>query len=136
MPNGRTFREHMRHNGKYVAKFQKYHAKLNEAFWKVNEEAMKDGALDRKTKELIALALVVSKHCDVCITFHIRDCLRHGCTEAEIMEALGVAVMEGDGPTMVYAGNALEALEEYQQGRTRPGDERKEPAKPEGAKPA
>ncbi|MCD6674210.1 MAG: carboxymuconolactone decarboxylase family protein [Burkholderiaceae bacterium] len=121
MPNGKSFREHMRHNGKYVTKFQKYHAKLNEAFWTVNEEAMKDGALDRKTKELIALALVVSKHCDVCITFHVRDCLKHGCTEAEIMEALGVAVMEGDGPTMVYAGNALEALEEYQQGKSQPG---------------
>jgi AhpD family alkylhydroperoxidase len=122
VPNGKSFREHMRHNGKYVTKFQKYHAKLNEAYWKVNAEAMKDGALNRKTKELIALALVVSKHCDVCIAFHIRDCVKHGCTEAEIMEALGVAVMEGDGPTMVYAGNALEALEEYQRVATSKGD--------------
>lgn len=115
MPNGKSFREHMRHNGKYVHRFQQYHEDLNKAFWKVADEAMKEGALNRKTKELIGLALVVSKHCDVCITFHIRDCLKAGCTEPEIMEALGVAVMEGDGPTMVYAGNALEALAEYQE---------------------
>ena len=75
---------------------------------------MAPGALDRKTKELIGLALVVAKHCDVCITFHVRDCLRAGCTEDEIMEALGVAVAIGDSPTMVYAGNAVEAFEEYQ----------------------
>ena len=114
MPIGESYRERMHHNGKFVTKFQNHQSEFNEAFWKAHAAAMKPGALDRKAKELIGLALVVAKHCDVCITFHVRDCLRAGCTEDEIMEALGVAVMEGDGPTMVYAGNAIEALEEYQ----------------------
>ncbi len=59
MPNGRSFREHMRRSGKYMVKLQEHHAKLNEAFWQVSAEAMKNGALDRKTMELIALAMVV-----------------------------------------------------------------------------
>lgn len=113
MPINESFRSRMHHNGKFVKRFQDHQSKLNEAFWAAHAAAMEPGALDRKTKELIGLALVVAKHCDVCITFHIRDCLRAGCTDDEIMEALGVAVMEGDGPTMVYAGNAVEALEEY-----------------------
>lgn len=114
MSTGASYRDRMRHNGKYVEKFQKHQSELNEAYWNVHKAAVKPGALSQKTKELIGLALVVGMHCDVCITFHVRDCLKAGCTEDEIMEALGVAVMEGSGPTMVYAGNAVEALEEYQ----------------------
>lgn len=113
MASGQTYRERMRHNGKFVTKFQESQPEVNEAYWNVNKAAMKPGALDQKTKELIALGIIVAKHCDVCITFHIRDCIRAGCTDEEIMETLSVAVMEGDGPTMVYAGNAVEALEEY-----------------------
>jgi len=121
MPHGMSFREYMRHNGKYVAKFQAHQQAVNEAYWKVHEEAMRPGALDKKTKELIALSIIVAKHCDVCITFHIRDCVRAGCTDDEIMETLSIAVMEGDGPTMVYAGNAVEALEEYRAAEAKAG---------------
>ena len=59
-------------------------------------------------------------HCDVCLTMHVRDCLRAGASREEVYEALNVAVMEGDGPTMVYAGWAVEALEEYLAGRPAP----------------
>ena len=61
----------------------------------------------------IGLALVVQARCDVCISYHVRDCLKAGCTPEEIYEALNVAVAEGDGPTMVYAGYAVEALDEW-----------------------
>lgn len=73
---------------------------------------MESGALDRKTKELIGLALVVSMQCEVCIAFHIRDCLQAGATKEEIYDALNVTLMQGSGPAMVYAGYAVEALNE------------------------
>ena len=49
------------------------------------------GALDAKTKELIALTIGVAARCDGCLTFHTHDALRAGATEteAEIMEMLG-----------------------------------------------
>ena len=50
--------------------------------------------------------------CEVCIAFHVRDCLEAGATKEQIYDALNVVVMQGSGPAMVYAGYAVEALDE------------------------
>ena len=70
------------------------------------------GALDAKTKELIALALGVAAHCDGCIGFHVKALIRAGATRAEIAEALGMAIYLGGGPSVMYAAEALGAYEE------------------------
>jgi AhpD family alkylhydroperoxidase len=94
-------------------KLARHDRELHRSYWKTHDLAMADGALDRKTKELIGLALVVTMQCDVCVSFHVRDCLAAGATREEIYDALNVAVMQGSGPAMVYAGYAVEALDEY-----------------------
>ena len=75
--------------------------------------ATRDGALDKKTKELIALALGVAAHCDGCIGFHVQALVRLGATKAEIEEALGMAVYMGGGPSLMYSANAVAAFEEF-----------------------
>lgn len=75
--------------------------------------ASRDGALDRKTKELIALALGVAAHCDACIGFHVQALVRLGTTKAELEEALGMAIYMGGGPSAMYSANALAAFEEF-----------------------
>ncbi len=52
-----------------------------------------DGALDTKTKELIAVALSVALKCKSCIAYHGRNALEHGATSDELLEACMVAVM-------------------------------------------
>ena len=76
------------------------------------EAAMADGALTRKTKELIALALGVAGHCDACLGFHLQTLIKLGVSRAEVEEALGVAVYMGGGPSLMYAADALAAFEE------------------------
>jgi AhpD family alkylhydroperoxidase len=76
------------------------------------EAATCDGALTRKTKELIALALGVAGHCDACLGFHLQTLIKLGATRAEVEEALGVAVYMGGGPSLMYAADALAAFEE------------------------
>lgn len=75
--------------------------------------ATKDGALDKKTKELIALALGVAAHCDACIGFHVQALVKLGTTKAELEEALGMAIYMGGGPSLMYSANALAAFEEW-----------------------
>ncbi len=75
--------------------------------------ATKDGALDKKTKELIALTLGVAAHCDACIGFHAQTLVKLGATKAEVEEALGMAVYMGGGPSLMYSANALAAFEEF-----------------------
>lgn len=74
--------------------------------------ATRDGALDRKTKELIALALGVAAHCDACIGFHVQALVKLGTTMAELEDALGMAIYMGGGPSLMYSANALAAFEE------------------------
>ena len=75
--------------------------------------ASREGALDKKTKELIALALGVAAHCDACIGFHVQALVRLDVTKAELEEALGMAIYMGGGPSMMYSANALAAFEEF-----------------------
>lgn len=79
----------------------------------LSQAATKDGALDKKTKELIAIALGVAAHCDGCIGFHTRTLIKLGTTREEFLEALGMAVYMGGGPSLMYAAEALKAFEEF-----------------------
>lgn len=73
--------------------------------------AIKDGALDPKIKELIALAIGVTTRCDGCLAFHAKAAARLGATRAEVAEAIGVAVYMGGGPSAIYGSEALAAFD-------------------------
>ncbi|WP_016696464.1 carboxymuconolactone decarboxylase family protein [Rhodococcus rhodochrous] len=72
-----------------------------------------DGALPRRIKELMALAIGIAVHCDGCLAYHVHDALKAGASRSEIMESIGVAIMMGGGPAVVYGCEALEAIDEF-----------------------
>lgn len=82
-------------------------------FYEMSGGATKDGALDKKTKELIALAIGVSTRCDGCIGFHTKALKALGATEAEVAETLGMAVYMGGGPSLMYAADAWSAFKQF-----------------------
>ncbi|MCI0424644.1 MAG: carboxymuconolactone decarboxylase family protein [Actinobacteria bacterium] len=84
-----------------------------EAYSALSSAATAPGVLDRKTKELIAFAIAVSKQCDGCMASHARGAFRHGATEDEVAEALGVAILMNGGPGTVYAPRAFAAFQDY-----------------------
>src|SRR5579864_9758655 len=86
-----------------------------QAFSALAQAAGRDGALDKKTKELIALALGVAAHCDGCIGFHAEALVKLGATRQEVEEALGMAVYMGGGPSLMYAADAIGAFEQFQE---------------------
>ena len=79
----------------------------------LHDAAMADGALSGATKELIALAIAVTRECDGCVVAHARGAARRGITEAEVAEAIGVAIMMNGGPGTVWGPRALDAFVEY-----------------------
>ena len=85
------------------------------SFSELGRAATTDGALDRKTKELIALALSVASRCDPCIGFHAQTLVKLGASRQEVDETLGVATYMGGGPSLMYAASAIEAFEEFSQ---------------------
>jgi AhpD family alkylhydroperoxidase len=86
-----------------------------QGFAALAQAATRDGALDKKTKELIALALGVAARCDGCIGFHAEALVRLGATRQEVEETLGMAVYMGGGPSLMYAADAISAYEQFQQ---------------------
>lgn len=84
------------------------------AFKGLHKQATADGALDRKTKELIALGMALSIDCGGCVAYHVKQALESGASREEILEAVGVAVMMGGGPAVVYGCEALAALDQFQ----------------------
>ena len=82
-------------------------------FDKFHKAAVATGALETKVKELIALAISVTARCDDCIAHHVHDALDAGATRDEIIDAIGVAMLMGGGPGMIYATHAIEALDQF-----------------------
>ena len=86
------------------------------SFSDLGRAATADGVLDKKTKELIALALSVAARCDPCIGFHTQTLVKLGATRQEIDETLGVTTYMGGGPSLMYAASAIAAFDEFSRG--------------------
>lgn len=82
-------------------------------FGQLHKSALSDGVLDRKTKELIALGISIAGRCQGCIAYHVHDASKAGASDKEILETIGVAIMMGGGPSVVYGCEALEALKQF-----------------------
>lgn len=80
-------------------------------FRDIAQAAIAPGALDSKTKELIAVAIGVAVRCDGCIAYHVKAAIRHGATREEVLETVGVGVYMGGGPSMIYGAEALDAYD-------------------------
>jgi AhpD family alkylhydroperoxidase len=74
--------------------------------------AMAPGELPVATKELLALAISVTRECDGCIVAHARGALRAGVTRQQLAEAMGVAISMNGGPGTVWGPRALRVYDE------------------------
>lgn len=91
------------------------------AIGKVNHEILKGynglsnagnttNVLNAKTRELIALAVAVTRQCDGCITTHTSAAIKQGASREEIIEALGVAIAVNAGAALVYSARVVDAF--------------------------
>lgn len=80
-------------------------------FSKLHKEALAEGTL---SKELMALAISITVGCEGCIAFHVHDALHAGASRQEVLEAIGVAILMGGGPSMIYGSEAMDALNQFE----------------------
>jgi len=76
-------------------------------------EVLKEGVLDTKTKELIAVGTSITARCKYCIALHVKKALDAGANRDEIFEAATVAMLMGGGPAMTYIVEVKKALDEF-----------------------
>ncbi len=81
-------------------------------FARLHKKAVEEGALSKKTKELMALAIGIAVRCEGCIAYHTYDAIQAGATRQELLETVGVAILMGGGPASMYAAHAMDAIEQ------------------------
>lgn len=75
----------------------------------LSDAGTKANLLGAKTRELIALAVAVTRQCDGCITIHTDAAVKQGASREEIVEALGVAIAVNAGATLVHSARVMDA---------------------------
>ncbi|MBN1315661.1 MAG: carboxymuconolactone decarboxylase family protein [Anaerolineales bacterium] len=86
-------------------------SKVYRAFTKMENATYTEGALPKKTKELIAVGISVVIDCESCMQWHIEQAARAGAAYEEVLEAVEVGIEMGGGPATVSARFALRVME-------------------------
>ncbi|GGJ84675.1 hypothetical protein GCM10007063_03970 [Lentibacillus kapialis] len=73
---------------------------IAEAYKAFTEVCFQEGSLSRRQKQLIALGISVISQDEYCIIYHAKGCIDQGCSEDEILEAVGVSGAFGGGAAM------------------------------------
>jgi AhpD family alkylhydroperoxidase len=114
---------------KKMDEFDRYRAEMNERllgsdhlgikrFFALDTQAYEEGALDKRTKELMGLTASIVLRCDDCITYHIKQCAGVGVTRAEFLDAFNVALVVGGSITIPHLRRAIERVDEALKGET------------------
>lgn len=83
---------------------------IMEAWRNFSRTVFKAGALDEKTKQLIAIAVAHVTQCPYCIHSHTEQAVRKGCTNEEIMEAVWVAAEMRAGAAYSHSTLAMDEI--------------------------
>ncbi len=77
------------------------------AFWAYDKAALADGAIPKKYKELMAIAVALTTQCPYCIDVHKKQAVKAGVTEAELAEAVHVAAALRAGAAITHGTHLL-----------------------------
>lgn len=101
-----TYREHM--NRRILD--EKSHLGIKR-FFNLDTAAYRDGALDASTKELLGLVASMVLRCNDCIDYHLQQCIALGFTDAELDDAMNVALVVGGSIVIPHLRHAVETID-------------------------
>jgi AhpD family alkylhydroperoxidase len=78
------------------------------AFWAYDKAALADGAIPKKYKELMAIAVALTTQCPYCIEVHRQQALKAGATEQELAEVVHVAAALRAGAAITHGTHLFE----------------------------
>lgn len=81
-------------------------------FLNLDSQVFQDGALPKKTKEMLGLVSSLVLRCDDCINHHLIRCKEEGITDEELVEVLAVGLIVGGSVTIPHIRHVLETWEE------------------------
>ena len=108
-----------------VNEFNAYRSKMNDAILADNNKVIKrifnldtnaftEGALDKKTKELLGLVASTVLRCDDCVKYHLESSHKAGLNKEEVVEALSIATLVGGTIVIPHLRKAYEYWDELE----------------------
>lgn len=105
-----------------VDEFNSYRSKMNEKILADNNKIVKrifnldtnaytEGALSKKTKELLGLGNSMVLRCDDCVRYHLEACHVLGATKEEVVEAMSISLLVGGTIVVPHLRRAYEYWE-------------------------
>lgn len=76
---------------------------LMEAYGAFDAAAMADGAIDKKTKELIVIGIALTTQCPYCLEIHSEYARQAGATDEELAEVTFVAMTTRAGGALMHS---------------------------------
>jgi len=97
-----------------IEEFSKVDKESLKAFGNLNETALKPGALDRKTKTLMCIAVGIATRCEHCISARTAQAVQAGATREELIETASVGLLMGGslalGPIVTLFADTINML--------------------------
>jgi AhpD family alkylhydroperoxidase len=84
-------------------------------FEELEAKTLQSGALDRKYKELIGIAISIVSSCYGCVEYHTTSAVENGATRQEIAETVAVAIVMGGGSSQWAGRYVFKILDELEQ---------------------
>ena len=81
-------------------------------FGTLSKAVKEGGVLGVKEKEFVALGISIAVRCEACIGFHVEALMKAGASREELGDVLAMAVQMGGGPSVMYAGKALDCWDQ------------------------
>jgi len=106
-----------------IEKFMEEREKLNEyvmkyadntvkRFFSLDNQTYRDGALDKKTKEMLGFVASMVLRCEDCIDYHLGRCFEEGVNDAEFTEMVSVGMIVGGSITVPHMRRAFKKWDE------------------------
>lgn len=108
-----SFEEHRRVLGRRIKQLRASTPEAIAGFDELRVAALAGGVVDGRVKELVALGIAITSGCNGCLAYHVHEAVKAGITRRELEELIGVAVLMGGGPALMYGAEALEAFDQF-----------------------
>ncbi len=86
--------------------------KILNRIWSLDSQTFAEGALPRRTKEMLGLVSSMVLRCDDCIKYHIEQCFKQDITEEELLEVISIANLVGGTIVIPHTRRAVEYWDE------------------------
>ncbi|MCS7051194.1 MAG: carboxymuconolactone decarboxylase family protein [Thermomicrobium sp.] len=105
-----------------LERFRAYRARMNQRireighreinrFFALDSATYRDGVLEARTKELLGLVASLVLRCNDCIDYHLDRCVELGWSDAELYDAMQVALIVGGSIVIPHFRHAVETLD-------------------------